>query len=52
MSLYSFANDHITPRGGIKTPFFETEATRVTKFPRFGNPNMQFLEKELKEGRL
>ena len=34
MTLESFAKEHITERGGIRTPYFETEHTRVTTTSR------------------
>jgi len=52
MTLENFANEHITKNGGIKTPFFETEPTKVTQHSRLNNAathNIEFLEKELVE---
>ena len=50
MSLENYAKLHITKRGGIKTPYFETEPTRVTTHSRIHNAatrNIEFLEKEM-----
>ncbi len=51
MSLTNYAQEHITERGGIRTPLFETEPTRVTLHNRLNNAateNNRWLEKEAK----